>query len=141
MHAVAILAALLVGPYPDERHIADGITLDLAFVGAVEEFARPPIPGPYVALFARLSADRYLDREAATDVAFETLAASRGDVRWLLAARRDPDPEIRVRLVAIGRRLYRCGDCGGRGDSRNWSNWACYSCRGRGHLFPFGPFD
>ena len=136
-----LLAIAILGPTPDPGEQARIAATDLAFVGAVEDFARPPVPPLYRDIFRRMGDDRYAVREDATREAVERLRDHPDEIRWLLGARNDRDPEIRIRIASAGRQASRCAACKGTGISTAWSGMECYGCWGRRHTWPFNPWD
>lgn len=154
-----LLAAVLLTAGPSRA--------DLEFIDAVEQFVRTSRPRaeppePYRSMLGRLGDRCWRCRERAT---LDLRAASVGDPRWLLWARHDSDPEVRLRANNLLRDLTRCGPCRGSGLCRefvqrpdrpddpncfNCGSWGwnhgedpqtCRACDGHGAAWTKGAFE
>lgn len=131
MISIVLVLSLWIGPAPT--------LADLEFSMAVERWVEADPPAPYRSAIERLGSSSYAAREAAS--AELTRLSVLGDRRWLWSGYGASDPEIRLRLTTIIRRLNPCGSCRGSGQSRHYREDPCWDCQGIGSVWVWSAFD
>ena len=138
---VLMLALALASQNWDVIRQEGPVATDIEFTMAVEESIRAEgrdiVPEPFRSMIGHLADDCWKCRELATRQLTE---ASRNDQRWLMWARKYRDPEIRMRVAMILRKLNPCPDCKGTGESR-YSAWPCWKCQGTKTVWHWSLWD